>query len=32
LRGVRYYQPTEHGHEREVSARWDKLKRIIRGK
>jgi putative ATPase len=32
LRGASYYQPTEHGNEREVSARWDKLKRIIRGK
>jgi putative ATPase len=32
LLGVSYYQPTEHGNERDVSARWDKLKRIIRGK
>ena len=32
LLGARYYEPTEHGNEREVSARWDKLKRIIRGK
>jgi putative ATPase len=32
LRGVSYYKPTEHGNERDVSARWDKLKRIIRGK
>jgi putative ATPase len=32
LREVRYYRPTEHGNEREVSARWDKLRRIIRGK
>jgi putative ATPase len=32
LLGVNYYRPTEHGNEREVSARWDKLKRIIRGK
>ena len=32
LMGVNYYQPTEHGNEREVAARWDKLKRIIRGK
>jgi putative ATPase len=31
LLGVNYYQPTEHGNERDVSARWDKLKRIIRG-
>jgi putative ATPase len=29
---VNYYKPTEHGNERDVSARWDKLKRIIRGK
>jgi putative ATPase len=28
---VNYYQPTEHGNERDVKARWDKLKRIIRG-
>lgn len=27
-----YYRPTEHGHEREVFARWAKLKKIIRGK
>jgi putative ATPase len=26
-----YYRPTEHGHEREVGARWAKLRRIIRG-
>jgi putative ATPase len=32
LLGVNYYRPTEHGNERDVSARWDKLKRIIRGK
>ena len=32
LRGAVYYRPTEHGNERDVSARWDKLKRIIRGK
>ncbi|KZX21265.1 replication-associated recombination protein A [Rathayibacter tanaceti] len=31
LRGARYYQPTEHGNERDVSARWAKLLRIIRG-
>ncbi len=29
---VSYYRPTEHGNERDVSARWEKLKRIIRGK
>jgi len=32
LLGARYYEPTEHGNEREVSARWAKLRRIIRGK
>jgi putative ATPase len=32
LLGARYYQPTEHGNEREVSARWAKLRRIIRGR
>jgi putative ATPase len=31
LTAVRYYQPTEHGNEREVSARLAKLRRIIRG-
>jgi len=28
----RYYEPTEHGNERDVSARWAKLRRIVRGK
>jgi putative ATPase len=28
---ARYYEPTEHGNERELSARWAKLRRIIRG-
>jgi putative ATPase len=32
LRGANYYKPTEHGNERDVSARWEKLKRIIRGR
>ena len=32
LRGKTYYHPTEHGNERDVAARWAKLKRIIRGK
>ena len=32
LLGARYYEPTEHGNERDVSARWAKLRRIIRGK
>ncbi|AWB95650.1 AAA family ATPase [Agromyces badenianii] len=31
LRGAVYYQPTEHGNEREVSARLAKLRRIVRG-
>ncbi len=31
LRDTRYYTPTEHGHEREVTARLEKLRRIIRG-
>jgi putative ATPase len=32
LVGTVYYQPTEHGNERDVSARWAKLRRIIRGR
>ncbi|PPI71882.1 AAA family ATPase [Rathayibacter rathayi] len=31
LQGARYYRPTEHGNERDVSARLAKLLRIIRG-
>ncbi len=31
LAGARYYEPTDHGNEREVSARLEKLRRIIRG-
>lgn len=31
LLGAKYYEPTERGNEREVSARWAKLRRIIRG-
>ncbi|MBF0672994.1 MAG: replication-associated recombination protein A [Salinibacterium sp.] len=31
LRKRRYYEPTEHGNERDVSARLQKLLRIIRG-
>ncbi|WP_139417005.1 replication-associated recombination protein A [Agromyces laixinhei] len=31
LRGAVYYEPTEHGNEREVSARLAKLRRIVRG-
>ncbi|GGI47154.1 Recombination protein MgsA [Agromyces flavus] len=30
LRGAVYYAPTEHGNEREVSARLAKLRRIVR--
>ncbi|MFF3223537.1 replication-associated recombination protein A [Nocardia suismassiliense] len=32
LVGVDYYKPTDHGNEREVGPRVDKLRRIIRGK
>ncbi|WP_368499701.1 replication-associated recombination protein A [Herbiconiux sp. A18JL235] len=31
LRGTTYYTPTDHGHEREVSARLAKLRDITRG-
>ncbi|WP_345062422.1 replication-associated recombination protein A [Leifsonia kafniensis] len=31
LKRVRYYEPTEHGNEREVSARLIKIRRIVRG-
>lgn len=31
LHGAVYYTPTEHGNEREVSARLAKLRRIVRG-
>ncbi|HEY8912226.1 replication-associated recombination protein A [Lacisediminihabitans sp.] len=31
LLGTNYYTPTEHGNEREVKARLEKLRRIIRG-
>ncbi len=31
LRGAVYYDPTEHGNEREVSARLAKLRSIVRG-
>ncbi len=31
LRGSTYYEPTEHGNEREVAARLAKLRRIVRG-
>lgn len=29
LRGVRYYKPTDHGYERDVAARLERLRRII---
>ncbi len=31
LKDASYYRPTERGYEREVSSRWAKLKKIIRG-
>ncbi|TFV82174.1 replication-associated recombination protein A [Microbacterium sp. dk485] len=31
LRGRRYYQPTTHGTERDVSARLEKIRRIVDG-
>jgi len=31
LADARYYEPTEHGFEREISARLEKLRRITRG-
>jgi putative ATPase len=31
LHGAIYYEPTEHGNEREVSGRLAKLRRIVRG-
>jgi putative ATPase len=32
LSDARYYEPTEHGNERDVKARLEKLRRIIHGK
>lgn len=32
LRGRRYYAPTNHGQERDVSARLEKIRRILEGK
>lgn len=29
VQGARYYEPTEHGYERDVAARLEKLRRII---
>jgi putative ATPase len=31
LDGRTYYSPTQHGHERDLSARLEKLRRIVRG-
>ncbi|UFS60276.1 replication-associated recombination protein A [Subtercola endophyticus] len=31
LKGTEYYRPTEHGNERDVSARLEKIRRITRG-
>jgi putative ATPase len=31
IKSIRYYVPTEHGYEREVSARLAKIMRIVRG-
>ncbi len=31
LRAAAYYRPTEHGNERELSVRWARLRKIIRG-
>jgi putative ATPase len=31
LRDREYYRPRQLGHEREISSRWEKLRRIIRG-
>jgi putative ATPase len=30
LKNVEYYTPTDHGNERDIASRWEKLKRIIR--
>ena len=30
LKSTRYYEPTEHGHERDISARLLKIRRIVR--
>ena len=31
LRGTRYYEPTNHGAERDIQARLDKIRRILGG-
>ncbi|GAA4193384.1 replication-associated recombination protein A [Gryllotalpicola kribbensis] len=30
LKNAEYYRPTDHGNERDIATRWEKLKRIIR--
>jgi putative ATPase len=30
LKDREYYRPTDHGNERDIASRWEKLKRIIR--
>ncbi|MCL2516252.1 MAG: replication-associated recombination protein A [Microbacteriaceae bacterium] len=30
LKNAEYYTPTDHGNERDIAGRWEKLKRIIR--
>ena len=32
LRDREYYRPRDRGHERDIAARWEKLRRIIRGR
>ncbi|MDI2098056.1 replication-associated recombination protein A [Klugiella sp. YN-L-19] len=32
LKDRQYYRPTSHGNERDLSTRWEKLRRIIRGR
>ena len=32
LRGTTYYRPTTHGNERDVAARLEKIRAILRGK
>ncbi len=31
LVGTEYYQPTQHGNERDVAARLERLRAILRG-
>jgi len=32
LKDAEYYRPSDHGNERDIASRWEKLKRIIRRK